>query len=146
MSKERELLKALVDVLDDLKLRKNLSEAEIFESYKPFFTAVHHYQSSVGGVYDGVDDLKSPSDLQITAALLGMANLMAALVPAPSPMFLEDGTIGGYWRRNQYYVSIEFEVDGEHTWVGTNGEEFQSGMWKIPENQMPISLSQKLHL
>ena len=118
--------------------------AEFFESYKPFFTAVHHYQSSVIGVDDG-DDLKSLSNLQITAALLGMANLMAALVPAPSPMFLEDGTIGGYWRRNQYYVSIDFEVDGEHTWVGTNGEEFQSGTWKLPGNQMPIALSKELH-
>lgn len=117
--------------------------AEFFESYKPFFTAIHNYQSSVIGVDDG--DLKSLSNLQITAALLGMANLMAALVPAPSPMFLEDGTIGGYWRRNQYYVSIDFEVDGEHTWVSTNGEKFQSGTWKLPGNQMPISLSQELH-
>lgn len=117
--------------------------AEFFESYKPFFTAIHHYQASVSGIDDS-DDSKFPSDLQITAALLGMANLMAALVPGPSPMFLDDGTIGGYWRREQYYVSIDFEVDGEYTWVGTNGEEFLSGTWKLPGNPMPSALTNEL--
>ena len=117
--------------------------AEFFDSYEPFFKTVHLYQSSVS-VLDNSDYTTSPSDLQINAALLGLANLMAALVPAPSPMFLEDGTIGGYWRRKQYYVSIDFEVDGEHTWVGTDGVEFHSGTWKLPGNPMPPTLTNEL--
>lgn len=118
--------------------------AGFFDSYEPFFRAIHLYQASVTALDDG--DYSPPlSDLQITAALLGLANLMAALVPAPSPMFLEDGTIGGYWRRKQYYVSIDFEVDGEHNWVGTDGEVFHSGTWKLPGNPMPPALTNELH-
>lgn len=116
---------------------------KFFDSYEPFFKAVHLYQASVTTL-DDCDYSHQPSDLQITAALLGLANLMAALTPAPSPMFLEDGTIGGYWRRKQYYVSIDFEVDGEHTWVGTDGEIFHSGTWKLPEDPMPPGLNNEL--
>lgn len=116
---------------------------KFFDSYEPFFRVAHLYQASVSALDDG-DYSSPPNDLQITAALLGLANLMAALVPAPSPMFLEDGTIGGYWRRKQYYVSIDFEVDGEHTWVGTDGKDFHSGTWKLPGDSMPPALANEL--
>jgi hypothetical protein len=59
-------------------------------------------------------------------------------------MLLEDGTIGGYWRRGRCYVSIDFEVDGEHTWAGTDGVRFHSGTWQLPGNSMPQALASEL--
>jgi hypothetical protein len=116
--------------------------AEVFDLYESFFRVVHLYRTRVGTRNEG--ESKAPSDQQISAAVLGLANLMAALVPAPSPMLLEDGTIGGYWRRGRRYVSIDFEVDGENTWAGTDGVEFHSGTWQLPSNPLPPSLTTEL--
>jgi len=116
---------------------------EYFESYQPFFNAMQLYRECV--VRTGGDaELSAPSESQRNAALLGLANLMAALVPAPAPMLLEDGTIGGYWRRGRRYISIDFEVDGRHTWAGTDGERFRSGTWELPGHAMPQMLANEL--
>lgn len=115
---------------------------EFFEGYRPFFRTIVLYQASLGAP-DG-DDLTRPSDEQMNAAYLGLANLMAAFAPAPSPMLLEDGTIGGFWRQGRRYASIDFEVDGEHTWVETDGEKIKSGTWTLPGQPVPSALLQEL--
>jgi hypothetical protein len=115
---------------------------EFFEGYEPFFRTIFLYQARLGA--PDMDDLTPPSETQMNVAFLGLANLMAAFVPAPTPMLLEDGTIGGFWRRGRYYASIDFEIDGEHTWVETDGEEYKSGTWKLPGQPMPLALRQEL--
>jgi len=114
---------------------------EFVDSYEPVFKTVMLYRAHVGNWQDGERDV--PSEAQKSAALLGLANMVVALVPAPSPMLLEDGTIGAYWRRGQCYASIDFEVDGEHSWAGTDGEKFRSGTWKVP-GQLPPELVNEL--
>lgn len=115
---------------------------EFVDSYEPFVRAVMLYRSSLDQRHD--EDTTVPTQIQTSAALLGMANLMAWLVPAPSPMILEDGTIGGYWRRGKRYVSIDFEIDGEHSWAGTDGEKFHSGTWRLPGDPLPLALVSEL--
>lgn len=115
---------------------------EYFDSYESIFKTVALYRAGVGH-WNG-EATAGPSEEQKSAALLGLANLILALIPAPSPMCLEDGTIGAYWRRGQYYASIDFEVDGEHSWADTDGIEFHSGIWKVPGNQLPPALINKL--
>ena len=115
---------------------------EFFDGYKPFFKAIFLYQARLGA--PDREDSVPPSEAQMNAAFLGLANLMAAFMPAPTPMLLEDGTIGGYWRRGRCYASIDFEADGEHTWVETDGQEFKSGTWKLPGQPVPPALVQEL--
>ena len=115
---------------------------DYFDSYEPVFRTVMLYRAQVGH-WNG-EGADVPTEAQKSAALLGLANLILALVPAPSPMFLEDGTIGAYWRRGQCYASIDFEVDGEHTWAGTDGKTFTSGTWKVPDGQIPPALMHEL--
>lgn len=115
---------------------------EYFDSYESIFRTVTLYRAGVGH-WNG-EAIDAPSEEQKGAALLGLANLILALLPAPSPMFLKDGTIGAYWRRGQYYASIDFEVDGEHSWADTDGTTFHSGTWKLPGDQLPPVLINKL--
>ena len=115
---------------------------EFFDDYEPFFKTIFLYQARLGA--PDTDGSAPPSEAQMNAAFLALANLMAAFVPAPAPMLLEDGTIGGYWRRGRCYASIDFEVDGEHTWVETDGREFKSGTWKLPGQPVPSALVQEL--
>lgn len=115
---------------------------EFFDSYEPVFRTVLLYRADV--VHWGDAESDRPSEEQKNAALLGLANLVLALVPAPSPMILEDGTIGAYWRRGQCYASIDFEVDGEHSWAGTDGKTFKSGTWKVSGGQVPPALMREL--
>ena len=120
--------------------RFQISQA-FFDRYEPVFKTVMLYRAHVGNWQEGEPDI--PSEAQKNAALLGLANLVFACVPAPSPMLLEDGTIGAYWRRGRCYASIDFEVDGEHSWAGTDGKQFRSGTWKIP-GQLPPELVNEL--
>jgi hypothetical protein len=115
---------------------------DYFDSYEPVFRTVMLYRARVGHWKGEATDV--PSEKQKNAALLGLANLILALIPAPSPMLLEDGTIGAYWRRGQCYASIDFEVDGEHSWAGTDGTKFFSGTWKVPGEQLPPALVSEL--
>ncbi len=115
---------------------------EYIDSYEPIFRTVMFYRARVGQ-WNG-EETDVPSEEQKNAALLGLANLILALMPAPSPMLLEDGTIGAYWRRGQHYASIDFEVDGEHTWAGTDGTKYLSGTWKLPGEQLPHAISELL--
>lgn len=108
---------------------------DYFDSYEPVFRTVMLYRADVANWQN--DSIEGPSEEQRNAALLGIANLILALLPAPSPMFLEDGTIGAYWRRGKHYASIDFEVDGEHTWAGTDGTNYHSGTWKVPGELFP---------
>lgn len=114
---------------------------EYFDSYEPVFRTVMLYRARVSNWSGEATDV--PSEAQKNAALLGLANLVLGLLPAPSPMLLEDGTIGAFWRRGQCYASIDFEVDGEHSWAGTDGTKFHSGTWKVP-GQMPPELISEL--
>lgn len=114
---------------------------EYFDSYEPVFKTVMLYRARLGHWSDEAD---APSEEQKNAALLGLVNLISALMPAPSPMLLEDGTIGAYWRRGQHYASIDFEVDGEHSWAGTDGTKYISGTWKVPGEQLPPALINEL--
>lgn len=120
--------------------RSQISQ-DFFDSYEPVFKTVMLYRAQVGNWRGGEPDV--PSEAQRNAALLGLANLVVALVPAPSPMLLEDGTIGAYWRRGQCYASIDFEIDGEHSWAGTDGNQFRSGTWKVP-GELPPELVNEL--
>lgn len=115
---------------------------EYFDSYEPVFRTVMLYRARVGHWSGETTDV--PSEEQKNAALLGLANLILAVMPAPSPMLLEDGTIGAYWRRGQHYASIDFEVDGEHSWAGTDGTKYFSGTWKVPGEQLPPALISEL--
>lgn len=117
---------------------------EFFDSYEPVFKTVMLYRARVANWQDGEPDV--PTEAQRSAALLGLANLVVSLLPAPSPMLLEDGTIGAYWRRGQCYASIDFEVDGEHSWAGTDGKHFRSGTWKVPGQLPPELLSELLSI
>ena len=117
---------------------------DYFDSYEPVFRTVMLYRARVGQWNGEATDV--PSEEQKNAALLGLANLILALMPAPSPMILEDGTIGAYWRRGQHYVSIDFEVDAEHTWAGTDGTKYLSGTWKVPGEQLPPAISELLSI
>ena len=111
------------------------------KAYRPFFSAVEKYEACVAGWRN--EHSIAPSSQQIGSAILGVANLMLTGAPAPSPMLLDDGTVGAFWRSGQHYVSIDFEVDGIHTWVGTNGEEFKSGTWE-PSGALPAELTSEL--
>ncbi|MDB6060522.1 MAG: hypothetical protein JWM78_625 [Verrucomicrobiaceae bacterium] len=115
---------------------------EYFDSYESIFKAVEFYRTSVGHRTGMAADV--PSKEQKNAALLGLANLILARMPAPSPMFLEDGTVGAYWRRGLCYASIDFEVDGEHSWAGTDGTNYISGTWKVPDEPLPPALISEL--
>ena len=112
-----------------------------FDSYEPVFNTVMLYGKQVG---HRAGKATVPSEEQKNAALLGLANLILACMPAPAPMLLEDGTIGAYWRRGQHYASIDFEVDGEHSWAGTDGTKYLSGTWKLPGEQLPHALFNEL--
>ncbi|HRI91382.1 MAG TPA: hypothetical protein PLS93_06990 [Accumulibacter sp.] len=115
---------------------------EYFDSYEPFFRTVMLYRARVGHWNGEATDV--PSEEQKNAALLGLANLILAHMPAPSPMLLQDGTIGAYWRRGKHYASIDFEVDGEHSWAGTDGTRYLSGTWRVPGEQLPPALVSEL--
>lgn len=115
---------------------------EYFDSYEPVFRTVMLYRARVAHWNGEASDV--PSEEQKNAALLGLANLILALMPAPSPMLLEDGTIGAYWRRGKHYASIDFEVDGEHSWAGTDGIKYFSGSWKVPGEHLPSALVSEL--
>jgi hypothetical protein len=112
---------------------------EYFDSYEPVFRTVTLYRSRASNW--NVEATDVPSEEQKNAALLGLANLILAHMPAPSPMLLEDGTIGVYWRRGKCYASIDFEVDGEHSWAGTDGTKYLSGTWKVPGEPLPHALT-----
>lgn len=116
---------------------------EYFDSYEPVFRTVMLYRARRSGHLSG-EAIDVPSEEQKNAALLGLANLILALMPAPSPMLLEDGTIGAYWRRGQHYASIDFEVDGEHSWAKTDGTNYVSGTWTVPGEQFPPALMSEL--
>ncbi|NNM68752.1 MAG: hypothetical protein HKM00_02070 [Gallionella sp.] len=111
---------------------------EYFDSYELVFRTVMLYRACVGSA------INVPSEEQMNAALLGLANLILTCMPAPSPMLLDDGTIGAYWRRGQHYASIDFEVDGEHTWAGTDGTKYLSGTWKVPGERLPHAFNEFL--
>jgi hypothetical protein len=115
---------------------------DYFDSYELVFKTVMLYRARVGH-WNG-EATNVPSEAQKNAALLGLANLILALTPAPSPMLLDDGTIGAYWRRGSHYASIDFEVDGEHSWAGTDGTKYCSGTWKVPGEQLPPALTSEL--
>lgn len=115
---------------------------EYFDSYESVFRTVMLYRARV--CHWNVEAIDVPSEEQKNAALLGLVNLILALMPAPSPMLLEDGTIGAYWRRGKHYASIDFEVDGEHSWAGTDGTKYLSGTWKVPGEQLPPALVNEL--
>ena len=115
---------------------------EYFDSYEPVFRTVTRYRSHVSNWKGEATNV--PSEEQKNAALLGLANLIFAHMPAPSPMLLEDGTIGAYWRRGKCYASIDFEVDGEHSWAGTDGTKYLSGTWKVPGEPLPHALVDEL--
>ena len=117
---------------------------EYFDSYEPVFRTVALYRTRTDHWKGEMADV--PSEEQKNAALLGLANLILARIPAPSPMLLEDGTIGAYWRCGQHYASIDFEVDGEHSWAGTDGKKYFSGTWKVPGEQLPLALISELML
>lgn len=117
---------------------------EYFDSYEPVFRTVMLYRAHVSNWNGEATDV--PSEEQKNAAFLGLANLVLALIPAPSPMLLEDGTIGAFWRRGQCYASIDFEVDGEHSWAGTDGTKFLSGTWKVPGQLPPELISELLSI
>ncbi|MBJ9687821.1 hypothetical protein I5589_12080 [Burkholderia vietnamiensis] len=114
---------------------------QFISGYEPFFRTIILYHAQLHAV-DG--EGSRPSDAQMNAAFLGLANLIAALVPPPAPMLLEDGTVGGYWRHGRSYASIDFEIDGEHTWVETDGKEINSGVWKLPGQSVPSQLLQNI--
>ncbi len=115
---------------------------EYFDSYESVFRTVMLYRARV--CHWNGEAIDVPSEEQKNAALLGLANLILAHMPAPSPMLLEDGTIGAYWRRGKHYASIDFEVDGEHSWAGTDGTKYLSGTWKVPGEQLPSALVREL--
>lgn len=111
---------------------------EYFGSFEPFFQTINLYKACLDGW--NRDGSLTPTSEQLNAALLGVANLMVLTVPAPAPMLLDDGTIGGYWRLGQRYASIDFETDGNHTWAGTDGQHFKSGTWSVSSSSIPESL------
>ena len=114
------------------------------DSYESVFKTVTLYRAQVGDWNGEVGDV--PSEDQKNAALLGLANLLSAFLPAPSPMFLEDGTVGAFWRRGQCYASIDFEIDGKHSWAGTDGTHFHSGTWNTPGSLPPMLINELLSI
>lgn len=77
-----------------------------------------------------------PSAEQVRAAQMAVIGLYVAGVPAPSIMLLDEGTLGCFWRRQETYVSIDFDADGEFPWTAAVGPDVMSGIWaggELPE-------------
>lgn len=111
------------------------------EEYRKFFNSVDQYQLCSAG-WNSVHSVV-PSEEQIRSAFLGAANLILAGAQAPNAMLLDNGTIGAYWRSGKKYASIDFELDGEHSWAGTDGESYWVGVWN-PTNKFPEKLKTEL--
>lgn len=102
------------------------------EEYQKFFKTIDRYKICSSG-WNNAHSV-APSEQHIQSALLGAAHLILAGTQAPNAMLLDDGTIGAYWRKGKKYASIDFEVDGEHSWAGTDGERYWAGVWNPKEN------------
>ncbi len=111
------------------------------EGYRNFFKAMDRYQVCTAGWNS--EHSVAPSADQIENAAIGVANLILAGAQPPSPMLLDDGTIGAFWRSGQKYMSIDFETDGQHPWAGTDGEQYWAGVWE-PSSELPPALDCEL--
>lgn len=114
---------------------------EKLEEYRKFFKSVDRYQICASG-WNSAHSV-TPSDEQIRTAVFGATKLILIGAQAPNAMLLDDGTIGAYWRSGKKYASIDFEVDGEHSWAGTDGENYWSGVWN-PADKFPDELKSEL--
>lgn len=82
----------------------------------------------------------TPDDTQYQAALAGLQRLFKTDSPAPSLMLLNDGVIGAYWRKNEHYASIDFDIDGAYPWAVSNQSSVKGDIWD--SEQLPAELIQ----
>lgn len=121
-------------ILDEQKL----------EGYRKFFETVDRYRACGAGW--SRPNSVAPSPSQVESAAIAAANLILAGFEPPSPMMLDDGTIGAFWRDGECYLSIDFEPDGEHPWAGTNGDAYWVGVWNAANELPPNPLRKELKL
>lgn len=72
---------------------------------------------------------EAPSMEQALVAQSALLAMMFDGIPAPRIMLLDAGTLGGFWRRNGLYASIDFDVDGEFPWSIAEQNAISSGIW-----------------
>lgn len=116
-------------------------DAEVAEGYRNFCHGMNRFMACSEGWSS--EHSVGPSTEQFKSALLAIANLIVTGIKPPSPMLLDDGTVGAYWRNGRKYVSIDFDTDNQHPWAGTDGDHYWSGIWQLSE-KLPELLNSEL--
>ena len=75
---------------------------------------------------------KPPTILIYREAVLALVKLMLLGARPPRLLIMRDGTVGAYWKagKGKGYASIDFEADGEHLCVVTDGKIIKSLTWQ----------------
>lgn len=82
---------------------------EFFEKYsKLFFSIAQHIQNKP----------ENMQDKQISVVQKTVSKLIALNYEAPHFIYEED-ILAMYWRKNDFYLSIELEDSGIHNWAAT---------------------------
>lgn len=84
-------------------------------------------------------DVAEVSAESLKKAVFVSSLLMLARIRAPHPMIHSDGTIGVFWRRGDWYASLDFDEGGEHVWGATDGEQTWTGILRAepPRIELP---------
>ena len=110
----------------------------LVSGYEAFGRSMNRYDE-LAKDWDDLDAVP-PSQVTRDAAARALYVLLLAGKPAPQPMLLETGVLGGFWRRGASYLSIDFEVDGSHPWAYSSGTgEYASGLWTGGSLPTPLS-------
>jgi hypothetical protein len=119
-------------------MTESLSRPGNVRGYDLILEQVRNFQ----GLNDGWDGpgSKPPTLMTYQASVLALVTFMVLGAPAPRLLIMRDGTVGAYWKSGKIYGSIDFEEDGEHLWVCTDGTDYWNGTWQPGKSLAPTRM------
>lgn len=101
---------------------------DFFDKYSKFFVSIaQHIQNRPEYMQDN----------QITVLQKTVSKLFALNYAAPHFIYEED-ILAVYWRKNNFYLSIELEESGVHSWAATDSNQLaiRKIVWKTRSNKL----------
>jgi hypothetical protein len=78
-------------------------------------------------------EIAAPNQKQVSIAYKALLEMLFKDVVFPKIMLLNDGTLGAYWSRSDFYASVDFEEDGEFPWAVARRGALNYGVWKLAD-------------